>query len=256
MTHYAHLDISIINELPPGRIPIITAVLPQEKRAPIITRLKAALASGRQAYWVCTLIDESEKLQCLAATTTQEELQEQLPNVRIGLIHGRMKAQEKEETMAAFKHGDIHLLVATTVIEVGVDVPNASLMIIENSERLGLSQLHQLRGRIGRGSASSHCLLLYQSPLSVVGRERLHVMRQTNDGFLIAEKDLQLRGQGELLGTKQTGYRTYKIASLPRDEALLPEIATAAQRLLHNEPITAQALTQRWLKEFEPFLQG
>ena len=214
------------------------------------------MASGRQAYWVCTLIDESEKLQCLAATTTQEELQEQLPNVRIGLIHGRMKAQEKEETMAAFKHGDIHLLVATTVIEVGVDVPNASLMIIENSERLGLSQLHQLRGRIGRGSASSHCLLLYQSPLSVVGRERLHVMRQTNDGFLIAEKDLQLRGQGELLGTKQTGYRTYKIASLPRDEALLPEIATAAQRLLHNEPITAQALTQRWLKEFEPFLQG
>lgn len=256
MTQYAHLDVSIIDELPPGRTPITTAVLNQDKRQPIIVRLQAAIASGRQAYWVCTLIDDSEKLQCMAATATARNLAEQLPNVRVGLVHGRMKLVEKENTMAAFKHGEIDLLVATTVIEVGVDVSNASLMIIENAERLGLSQLHQLRGRVGRGTTQSHCLLLYQSPLSMVGNERLRVMRSTCDGFVIAEKDLQLRGAGEVLGTRQTGYRQYKIANLQRDHALLTPIAKMASQLIHDDPFIARSIAKRWLGEFEQFLQG
>lgn len=256
MTQFAHLDLSVIDELPPGRTPVTTAVLSQEKREPIIARLATAIASGRQAYWVCTLIEESEKLQCMAATATATSLQEQLPHVRVGLVHGRMKASEKEATMAAFKQGKIDLLVATTVIEVGVDVPNASLMIIENAERLGLSQLHQLRGRVGRGSTQSHCLLLYQSPLSQLGRERLHVMRATADGFVIAEKDLQLRGAGEILGTKQTGYRTYKVANLQRDKQLLPLIAKMAKELVEHAPDTAHMIAKRWLGEFEQFLHG
>jgi ATP-dependent DNA helicase RecG len=256
MTQLAHLDISIIDELPPGRTPITTAVLSQEKRQPIITRLDAAITSGRQAYWVCTLINESEKLQCMAAVASAKHLQEQLPNARVGLIHGQMKPTEKETTMSAFKIGDIDLLVATTVIEVGVDVPNASLMIIENAERLGLSQLHQLRGRVGRGSTQSHCLLLYQSPLSPLSSERLQVIRSTNDGFMIAEKDLQLRGSGELLGTKQTGYYQYIIANLPRDAALLKEVSNAAIRLADHNPLLAHAITKRWLGSYEQFLQG
>ena len=256
MTQFAHLDLSVIDELPPGRTAIVTAVLHQEKRQPIITRLQAAIANGRQAYWVCTLIDESEKLQCIAATATASSLQEQLQTVRVGLVHGRMKITEKEETMAAFKRGDIDLLVATTVIEVGVDVANASLMIIENAERLGLSQLHQLRGRVGRGSAQSHCVLLYQSPLSPLGAERLRVMRATCDGFLIAEKDLQLRGAGEFLGTRQTGYRQYKVANLQRDHALLPPIAEVAIQLLQKNPVLARSIAKRWLGDFEQFLQG
>ena len=256
MTHFAHLDVSIIDELPPGRTPITTAVVSQEKRQPIIARLGAAIASGRQAYWVCTLIDESEKLECIAATATAKSLQEQLPQVRVGLVHGRMKQAEKETTMAAFKRGEIDLLVATTVIEVGVDVPNASLMIIENAERLGLSQLHQLRGRVGRGDVQSHCILLYQSPLSAVGTERLKVMRATNDGFLIAEKDLELRGAGEVLGTRQTGYRQYKVANLQRDHELLKLIAETANQLIIKEPVTAQLIAKRWLGNFEQFLQG
>ena len=256
MTHFAHLDISVIDELPPGRTPITTAILSQDKRESIIDRLQAAISNGRQAYWVCTLIEESEKLQCMAATNTAQNLQEQLTSARVGLIHGRMKALEKEATMAAFKSGEIDLLVATTVIEVGVDVPNASLMIIENSERLGLSQLHQLRGRVGRGITQSHCLLLYQSPLSYQGAERLKVMRSTNDGFIISEKDLELRGSGELLGTRQTGYRQFKLANLQRDKALLEVLPPFAKQLVQQSPEIARTITQRWLGNFEQFLQG
>lgn len=256
MTQFAHLDLSSIDELPPGRTPITTAVLSQNKRESIIISLQAAIATGRQAYWVCTLIDESEKLQCIAATASAENLQAQLPDIRVGLVHGRMKAAEKDAVMAAFKCGEIQLLVATTVIEVGVDVPNASLMIIENAERLGLSQLHQLRGRVGRGSAQSHCLLLYQSPLSRQSNERLRVMRETCDGFIIAEKDLQLRGAGEFLGVKQTGYREFSIAELPRDQALLPLLSPIASKLLHESPETARTIAKRWLGNFEQFLQG
>jgi ATP-dependent DNA helicase RecG len=256
MTHFAHLDISIIDELPPGRSPVTTAVVSQDKRDTIIERLQAGIASGRQAYWVCTLIEESEKLQCMAATNTAQTLQEQLVNARVGLVHGRMKAVEKEATMAAFKSGEIDLLVATTVIEVGVDVPNASLMIIENAERLGLSQLHQLRGRVGRGSTQSHCLLLYQAPLSPQGAERLKVMRATNDGFIISEKDLELRGAGELLGTRQTGYRQFKIANIHRDRDLLPLLPPVARQLVQERVEVARAITQRWLGNFEQFLQG
>ncbi|KTD71071.1 MAG: ATP-dependent DNA helicase RecG [Legionella steelei] len=256
MTHLAHLDVSIIDELPPGRIPIATAVLNQNKREAVIERLEVAITSGRQIYWVCTLIEESEKLQCMAATETARVLQEQLPDARVGLIHGRMKPVEKEATMAAFKCGEINLLVATTVIEVGVDVPNASLMIIENAERLGLSQLHQLRGRVGRGSAQSHCLLLYQSPLSQQGAERLKIMRATNDGFVIAEKDMELRGAGEVLGSRQTGYRQFKIADIQRDRDLLPLLPSVAKQLIEDAPEMAYDLTQRWLGNFEQFLQG
>ena len=256
MTQFAHLDLSNIDELPPGRTPITTAVLSQDKRDSIIERLQKAIDLGRQAYWVCTLIDESEKLQCMAATATAENLQAQLPHIRVGLIHGRMKAAEKDAMMLAFKQGETQLLVATTVIEVGVDVPNASLMIIENAERLGLSQLHQLRGRVGRGSAQSHCLLLYQSPLSMQSNERLRVMRETCDGFVISEKDLQLRGSGEFLGKRQTGYRQFKLANLPRDQALLPLLTPVARQLLRDNPIIAQIIAKRWLGNFEQFLQG
>lgn len=256
MSQYAHLDVSIIDELPPGRSPITTVVINQERRELIIERLQEAIAAGRQAYWVCTLIAESEKLQCAAATATAENLQQQLPTVRVGLVHGQMKAKEKEATMAAFKQGEIDLLVATTVIEVGVDVPNASLMIIENAERLGLAQLHQLRGRVGRGIAQSHCLLLYQAPLSATSAERLKTMRATCDGFVIAEKDLALRGAGEFLGTRQTGYQWLKIADLQRDKALLPLVGKLAKHLVEVKPQTAEAIARRWLGRFEQFLQG
>lgn len=256
MSQFSHLDLSAIDELPPGRVPIVTAVLNQDMREPIITRLQAAIACGRQAYWVCTLIDDSEKLQCMAATETCTRLQAQLPMLRIGLVHSRLKSAEKEATMAAFKQGFLDLLVATTVIEVGVNVPNASLMIIENAERLGLAQLHQLRGRIGRGNAESHCLLLYQTPLSTQSAERLRVIRKTTDGFIIAEKDLELRGAGEFLGTQQTGYKTYKIADLSRDAALLPRVKETARHLLENQPETALIIAKRWLGDFESFFQS
>lgn len=256
MSHFAHLDISVIDELPPGRMPITTAVLNQDKRELIIERLQAAIANGKQAYWVCTLIEESEKLQCIAATDTSKKLQEQLSFARVGLVHGRMKALEKEATMAAFKQGEIDLLVATTVIEVGVDVPNASLMIIENAERLGLSQLHQLRGRVGRGNNQSHCLLLYQSPLSQQGAERLKIMRSTTDGFLISEKDLELRGSGEILGTRQTGFRQFKIANLQRDKTLFTILRPIAKQLVLEKTAIARQITQRWLGNFEQFLQS
>jgi ATP-dependent DNA helicase RecG len=256
MSHFAHLDISIIDELPPGRTPVTTSVLNQEKRQSVIERLQISVANGRQAYWVCTLIEESEKLQNVAATDTAKHLQEQLPNARVGLVHGRMSVIEKEATMAAFKEGEIDLLVATTVIEVGVDVPKASLMIIENAERLGLSQLHQLRGRIGRGTTQSHCVLLYQAPLSQQGTERLKVMRATTDGFIISEKDLELRGAGELLGSKQTGYKQFKIANLQRDKNILEILPAIAKQLVRHNPDVARGIAQRWLGDFEQFLQG
>ncbi|WP_341326505.1 ATP-dependent DNA helicase RecG [Methylotuvimicrobium sp. KM2] len=249
MLQYSDLDISIIDELPPGRKPIITSVIPSERREEVIARIGHWVAQKRQAYWVCTLIEESEALQCEAAEKTAELLTQVLPDIRIGLVHGRMKAADKDAVMQNFKNHQIDLLVATTVIEVGVDVPNAGLMIIENPERLGLSQLHQLRGRVGRGKNDSYCLLLYQSPLSDTARHRLGILRDTNDGFVIAEKDLELRGPGEVMGTRQTGQMQFKIADLDRDTDLLDNIPTIAESLLHHSPDAVQPLIKRWLGE-------
>ncbi len=249
MSAYADLDVSIIDELPPGRTPVRTVAMPDERRPEVVERIRHACAEGRQAYWVCTLIEESEVLECQAAEATRDELTEALPGLAIGLVHGRMKAAEKAAVMDAFKAGELDLLVATTVIEVGVDVPNASLMIIENPERLGLSQLHQLRGRVGRGSTASFCVLLYHPPLSAHSRERLAVMRETNDGFRIAEKDLELRGPGEVLGTRQTGLAQMKIADLERDADLLERVAPLAEALLAIHPEASRPLIRRWLGE-------
>ncbi len=247
MTAYADLDVSVIDELPPGRTPIRTVVVNADRRAEVIERIAAACAEGRQAYWVCTLIEDSDEVQAQAAQTTFEQLVEQLPQLRVGLVHGRMKPRDKQATMAAFKAGELDLLVATTVIEVGVDVPNASLMLIENAERLGLAQLHQLRGRVGRGAAASSCVLLYQSPLSALARERLEIMRHSNDGFVIAEKDLQLRGPGELLGTRQTGLAQFRVADLGRDAELLPQVHEAAEALLALDQRLPERLIRRWV---------
>ncbi|WP_461520774.1 ATP-dependent DNA helicase RecG [Porticoccus sp.] len=247
MSAYADLDCSIIDELPPGRFPVNTVVVAKHRRGEIIEHIRNACAKGRQAYWVCTLIEESDVLEAQAAEATADELHLLLPGLNIGLVHGRQKPAEKAATMADFKRGDLQLLVATTVIEVGVDVPNASLMIIEDPERLGLAQLHQLRGRVGRGEQESHCVLLYSPPLSRQGTERLRIMRQTNDGFRIAEKDLELRGPGEVLGTKQTGEMPLRIANLQRDSRLLPEIKDTAISLLAHSPDRAQAIIERWL---------
>ncbi len=249
MSAYADLDVSVIDELPPGRTPVKTVVVPDERRPEVVARIRHACAEGRQAYWVCTLIEESEALQCQAAEATRDELVEALPELAVGLVHGRMKAAEKAAVMDAFKEGELDLLVATTVIEVGVDVPNASLMIIENPERLGLSQLHQLRGRVGRGSTASYCVLLYHGPLSAHSRERLSVMRETSDGFRIAEKDLELRGPGEVLGTRQTGLAQMKIADLERDADLLERVAPLAEALLVSHPEASRPLIRRWLGE-------
>ena len=248
MSAYADLDVSVIDELPPGRTPVKTVVVSDERRPEVVERIRNACSDGRQAYWVCTLIEESEALQCQAAEVTRDELTQALPELAIGLIHGRMKAAEKAEVMEAFKAGELDLLVATTVIEVGVDVPNASLMIIENPERLGLSQLHQLRGRVGRGSTESFCVLLYHPPLSKSSRERLGVMRETTDGFRIAEKDLEIRGPGEVLGTRQTGLAQMKIADLERDADQLERVTALAQALQGNAEVTA-VLVRRWLGE-------
>ena len=247
MAAYADLDVSAIDELPPGRTPVQTVVLGAGRRPELIERIRGACAEGRQAYWVCTIIDESDEVVAQAAQTTWEQLTASLPGLRVGFVHGRMKAGQKQSTMLAFKRGEIDLLVATTVIEVGVDVPNASLMIIENAERLGLSQLHQLRGRVGRGSQASSCVLLYQSPLSQMARQRLETMRATNDGFLIAEKDLELRGPGELLGTRQTGLVGFRIADLARDADLLPEAHRIADVLLRTSPDVADRVVDRWI---------
>ncbi|MEO5343264.1 MAG: ATP-dependent DNA helicase RecG [Gammaproteobacteria bacterium SHHR-1] len=247
MTAYADLDISVIDELPPGRTPVNTVALPDSRRAEVIQRVERACMNGRQAYWVCTLIEESEALQCQAAEQTAAELSEALSDLRIGLVHGRLKPSEKEAMMLAFKNAELDLLVATTVIEVGVDVPNASLMIIENPERLGLAQLHQLRGRVGRGSVESHCLLLYKAPLSENARARLEVMRETNDGFHIARRDLELRGPGEVLGSRQTGAVRMRIADLVQDDALVPQAQQLADELLREHPQAAQPLIARWV---------
>ncbi len=253
MSVYADLDYSVIDELPPGRTPVTTSVVSSSRRDEILIRVREAVASGRQAYWVCTLIEESDVLQCKAAENTAEELRTALSELKIGLLHGRMKSQEKEETMKAFKNGELNLLVATTVIEVGVDVPNASLMVIDNAERLGLAQLHQLRGRVGRGAVASHCLLMYQMPLSHLAKARLAVMRETTDGFRIAERDLELRGPGEVLGTRQTGDVSLRIADLVRDSELLPQVAEAASLLQKDYPELIEPLTKRWLGNRERF---
>lgn len=253
MSAYADLDTSIIDELPPGRSPITTVVISDQRRHEVVERVSAACLNGAQAYWVCTLIEESEVLECQAAEITAAELTEALPSLRIGLVHGRMKSNEKAEIMARFKAHEIDLLVATTVIEVGVDVPNASLMIIENPERLGLAQLHQLRGRVGRGAAKSHCVLLYKAPLSMVGSQRLQVMRESQDGFYIAEQDLQIRGPGEMLGTRQTGLQNLRVASLTRDGYLLEQVRTMAQQLWQQHPAVVEPLIQRWLGDAERF---
>ncbi|PVZ30411.1 ATP-dependent DNA helicase RecG [Pseudomonas sp. CC120222-01a] len=255
MSAYADLDTSVLDELPPGRTPVNTVLVADSRRFEVVERVRAACAEGRQAYWVCTLIEESEELTCQAAESTYEELGSALGELRVGLIHGRMKPAEKAEVMAEFKQGNLQLLVATTVIEVGVDVPNASLMIIENPERLGLAQLHQLRGRVGRGSAVSHCVLLYHPPLSQIGRERLGIMRETNDGFIIAEKDLELRGPGEMLGTRQTGLLQFKVADLMRDADLLPAVRDAAQALLARWPEHVSPLLDRWLRHGQQYGQ-
>ncbi|MBA1241469.1 ATP-dependent DNA helicase RecG [Pseudomonas japonica] len=255
MSAYADLDTSVLDELPPGRTPVNTVLVADSRRIEVIERVRAACAEGRQAYWVCTLIEESEELTCQAAETTFEELTSALGELRVGLVHGRMKPTEKAEVMARFKQGELQLLVATTVIEVGVDVPNASLMIIENPERLGLAQLHQLRGRVGRGSTASHCVLLYHPPLSFIGRERLGIMRETNDGFVIAEKDLELRGPGEMLGTRQTGLLQFKVADLMRDAHLLPAVRDAAQQLIARWPNHVTPLLERWLRHGQQYGQ-
>jgi len=249
MSAYADLDLSVIDELPPGRTPIKTVAVANNRRQEVIERIRNACEEGRQAYWVCTLIEESEVLESQAAEDTYALLSEALPEFTIGLVHGRMKAQEKSTVMQAFKNGDIDLLVATTVIEVGVDVPNASLMIIENPERLGLAQLHQLRGRVGRGSTDSYCVLLYAAPLSDHSRERLAVMRETNDGFRIAERDLELRGPGEVLGTRQTGLLGMKIADMVRDRPLLEPVHRLGGELMAAHPEVAAPLIRRWLGE-------
>lgn len=247
MTVYADLDCSVIDERPPGRKPVETVVIPDTRREDIVQRVHAAIKDSRQVYWVCTLIEESESLQCQAAEDTASLLAEALPDQRVGLVHGRMKPEEKERVMQQFKNAELDLLVATTVIEVGVDVPNASLMVIENAERLGLSQLHQLRGRVGRGSQASACVLMYHGNLTENARARLAIMRETEDGFIIAQKDLEIRGPGEVLGTRQTGMMQLRIADLERDQSWLPEVTASADRLLKQYPDKVQPLLQRWI---------
>jgi ATP-dependent DNA helicase RecG len=247
MTAYADLDVSVIDELPPGRTPVKTVVVTETRRNEVVARIDAACRSGRQAYWVCPLIEESEELQYQAAEETAAALAEALPHFSVGLVHGRMKGKEKDAVMLEFKAGRIHLLVATTVIEVGVDVPNATLMVIENAERMGLAQLHQLRGRVGRGSHESSCVLLYRSPLGALSRARLNAIRDSTDGFVIAQRDLELRGPGELLGTRQTGLARMRVADLARDADLLPQVQQAADLLLAKYPDRIAPLTTRWI---------
>jgi ATP-dependent DNA helicase RecG len=253
MTAYADLDVSVIDELPPGRTPVVTVALPEEKRSKVIERVHARCSEGRQAYWVCTLIEESEELRAQAAEETAARLIEALPSLRIGLVHGRMPPKAKDKAMQDFKQGRTQLLVATTVIEVGVDVPNASLMVIENAERMGLAQLHQLRGRVGRGSQESYCVLLYQEPRSQLARERLDILCNSNDGFVIAQKDLELRGPGELLGTRQTGLAVLKVADLIRDADLLPQVRRAAETLLRENASCIAPLRLRWIGAAEEY---
>jgi ATP-dependent DNA helicase RecG len=254
-TLYADLDVSIIDELPPGRTPVQTVALSNERRAEVLARIGEACQAGRQAYWVCTLIEESDQLQAQAAEETYRQLRAELPQLKVGLVHGRLKPQEKEAQMRAFQNGITQLLVATTVIEVGVDVPNASIMIIDNAERLGLAQLHQLRGRVGRGSTASQCVLMYQPPLGEGGKARLEVMRTTHDGFKIAQHDLELRGPGELLGRRQTGLVGLKIADPVRDAAQIPALQKLADQWLGKSPAEAKRLIARWVGDAEKYAQ-
>jgi len=254
MTAYADLDYSVIDELPKGRKPVTTVVVSTARREEIVKRIEKACEHGEQAYWVCTLIEESDVLQCQAAEVTAEQLTRELINVRVALVHGRMKQEEKQKIISQFKDKKIDLLIATTVIEVGVDVPNASLMVIENAERLGLAQLHQLRGRVGRGGKQSSCVLMYQAPLSENGKQRLGILRETNDGFKVAEKDLELRGPGEVLGTRQTGLMMLRIADIVRDEAWFPEVKKTASYLLNHHPESVQPLVRRWLGKADRFV--
>jgi ATP-dependent DNA helicase RecG len=247
MSAYADLDVSTLDELPPGRTPVRTVALANTRRDEVIERIRAACAEGRQAYWVCTLIEDSDQLQAQAVEVAHAQLCALLPDLAVGLVHGRMKPKEKQAAMDAFKDGRTALLVATTVIEVGVDVPEASLMVIENAERLGLAQLHQLRGRVGRGGVASTCVLLYQPPLSGLAKQRLETLRETNDGFVIAEKDLRLRGPGELLGTRQTGEMGFRVADIVRDASLMPAVHRVGTALLRGHPASAKRLTARWI---------
>ncbi len=249
MSAYGDLDTSVIDELPPGRTPIQTVTIPLDRREEVLNRIATNCAEDKQAYWVCTLVEQSETLDAQAAEATYQEIRERFPHLKVGLVHGKMKTDEKQSVMQQFKDNELQLLIATTVIEVGVDVPNASIMVIENAERLGLSQLHQLRGRVGRGAKASFCALLYKNPLSQNGQERLRIMRETNDGFLIAEKDLEIRGPGELLGTKQTGDMGFRVAKLERDDHLLSQAHYVAQQILKDYPTHADALLKRWLPE-------
>ena len=253
MTAYAGLETSVIDELPPGRKPVTTVAVSNDRRADVVSRVAAACTEGKQAYWVCTLIEESDAVQAQAAEDVARELQAGLSGVEVGLIHGRMKPVEKQELMDRFKKGDIQLLVATTVIEVGVDVPNASLMIIENAERLGLAQLHQLRGRVGRGGQQASCVLIYSTPIGPLAKQRLNILRETSDGFRIAEKDLELRGPGEVLGTRQTGMLQFRVADLARDRQLLESIPAVAERLLTENPDRVDKLIRRWIGDAARF---
>ncbi len=253
MTAYADLDVSVIDELPPGRTPVQTVVLAEQRRDEVVLRIRTACLQGRQAYWVCPLIDESDELPYQAAEETAAALGEALTELKVGLVHGRMPAAAKAEMMRRFKAGEIQLLVATTVIEVGVDVPNATLMVIENAERMGLAQLHQLRGRVGRGEHASSCVLLYRAPLSGIARERLGVMRATNDGFEVARRDLDLRGPGEFLGTRQTGLAQMRVADLQRDADLLPRVHLAAEAILRDWPEQIAPLVRRWVGVAEQY---
>jgi len=255
MSYYADLDVSVIDQLPPGRTPVATKLVSEARREEVLARVREACQQGRQAYWVCPLIEESEALQLKTALETYEQLTAALPELKVGLMHGRMKAAEKQAVMQAFSAGEIQLLVATTVIEVGVDVPNASLMVIEHAERMGLSQLHQLRGRVGRGSAQSGCFLLYQPPLSETARARLKTIYENSDGFEIARADLHLRGPGEFLGVRQSGVPLLKIADLERDADLLDVARTTAEHLLRDQPQVAEAHMQRWLGRAEEYVK-
>lgn len=255
MSYYADLDVSVIDELPPGRTPVATKLVSDARREEVLTRVREACRQGRQAYWVCPLIEESEALQLKTALETYEQLTDSLPELHIGLVHGRMKPAEKQAVMQAFTCNEVQLLVATTVIEVGVDVPNASLMVIEHAERMGLSQLHQLRGRVGRGSAQSACILLYQAPLSEAARARLKIIYENTDGFEIARADLQLRGPGEFLGIRQSGVPMLKIADLERDADLLEAARNTADRLLREQPQVAELHLKRWLARAEDYVK-
>lgn len=253
MTAYADLDYSVIDELPKGRKPVTTVVVSTSRREEVVQRIEKACENGEQAYWVCTLVEESEVLQCQAAEVAAEQLTTELVNVRVGLIHGRMKQDQKGSIITQFKNKEIDLLIATTVIEVGVDVPNASLMVVENAERLGLAQLHQLRGRVGRGGKQSACVLMYQSPLSETGKQRMSILRETNDGFKVAEKDLELRGPGEVLGTRQTGLMQMRIADIVRDEHWFPEVKKTALYIIEHHPQAVKPLVRRWLGKADRF---